>query len=387
MVSGESMANTCKYTYFYRVLQSTALSQDTHIIVASVHQRAFSETFIRHHVEYIPYQVSYAWGGYLGHSLNEETLLPSIVARLPWVGEKLLQDKWVKTIQQRGVKLVLAEYGPVGVHWLPICQRAGIPLLVYFHGFDATRAAIVKRYLLKYTELFTYASTIFVVSLPMKTKLLEWGAPAHKVVLNPCGADLNLFHSQERTETEPIVLSVGRFANTKRPDLAIKAFAKVLLTIPNSTLRMVGAGEMLAQCKQQVNDLKLNDKIHFLGVLTPTQVAHEMALARVFAQHSMTTPDGETEGAPVAIMEAGAAGLPVVSTLHAGIPEIVEHGKTGYLVPEGDVDGMAQYLTTLLQQPDLAKEMGQAASQRVAQHFSLEKNIRILTEQIQKQLP
>ena len=306
---------------------------------------------------------------------------------MPLVGEKLLQDKWVKTIQQRGIKLVLAEYGPVGVHWLPVCQRAGIPLLVYFHGFDATRGEVVKQYQLKYRELFAYASTIFVVSEPMKAKLIEWGAPEKKVVLNPCGADLSLFHSQERTHTEPILLSVGRFANTKRPDLVIKAFAQVLKTIPNATLRMVGKGEMLVHCKQLVNELKLNDNIHFIGVLTPTQVAHEMALARVFVQHSMTTPGGETEGAPVAIMEAGAAGLPVVSTLHAGIPEIVEHGKKGYLVPEGDVESMAKHLTKLLQQPDLAKEMGQAASQRVAQHFSLEKNIRILTEQIQKHLP
>ncbi len=313
-------------------------------------------------------------------------LLPSFIARLPYFGTKWLEDKWVDTIRKQNIKLVLAEYGPVGVHWLRVCKRAGIPLLVYFHGFDATRADVLSQYQLKYKELFDYASSIFVVSKPMKKKLFEWGAPDPKLVLNPCGVDLNLFKYHERSSTEHIVLSIGRFANTKRPDLVIKAFAKVLETIPNAILRMGGAGELLADCKRQVEQLQLTDRIHFLGVLTPMQVSQEMEMAQVFVQHSMTTTDGETEGTPVAIMEAGACGVPVVSTLHAGIPEIVEDGITGYLVAEGDVDGMASYITKLLLDAQLSKEMGLAAMKRITEHFSLDKNIRILTEQIEKHL-
>lgn len=381
------MANTFKYTYFYRVLQSRyILKHDTHIIVASVHRRAFSETFIRQHVANLPYTVSYAWGAYLGYGLNDKELLPSWIAKIPALGTNLLVDKWVKLIQQQCVKLVLAEYGPVGVHWLPVCQKAGIPLVVYFHGFDATRGTILKNYQLKYKELFQYTSKVIVVSKPMQQLLIDWGAPADKVVLNHCGADLSMFRYSTRKAENQTLLSVGRFANTKRPDLVIKAFAKVVEQVPTAQLRMAGAGKMLQECKALASQLKLNDKVHFIGVITPQQVAHEMHEANVFVQHSMTTPDGETEGAPVSIMEAGATGLPVVSTQHAGIPEIVEHAVTGYLVPEGDIDGMADYLIKLLQDPALAEKMGKAAHERITNHFSLEQNIRILTETIQKHL-
>lgn len=334
----------------------------------------------------LPYKVSYAWGAYLGHGLNDTELLPEWRARLPFVGEGNLQDKWVQTIKEQNVKLVLAEYGPVGMHWLPVCQKAGIPLLVYFHGFDATRGDILKQYQLKYNELFTFASSVFVVSEPMRKLLIGWGAPADKVVLNPCGADLSMFRYQQRDTNQQTILSVGRFATTKRPDIVIKAFAQVIKELPKVQLRMAGAGEMLKECKALVNQLGLNNQVHFIGVITSEQVVHEMHEANVFVQHSMTTPDGETEGAPVAIMEAGATGLPVVSTQHAGIPEIVEHEKTGYLVAEGDVDGMAQYLIKLLQDGLLAQQMGLAASQRITEYFSLEKNIRILTQTIEKHL-
>lgn len=302
------------------------------------------------------------------------------------LGNRLLEDKWVKTIKEQGVKMVLAEYGPVGVHWLNICKRAGIPLLVYFHGFDATRGTVLLDYQLKYRELFEFCSSIFVVSKPMQQLLMGWGAPADKVVLNPCGADLAMFTNTPTKEANQTILSVGRFANTKRPDLVIKAFAKVLEQVPNATLRMAGSGELLRECKDLVKALKLNHKVHFIGAITPQQVAHEMHEANVFVQHSMTTKDGETEGSPVSIMEAGATGLPVVSTLHAGIPEIVDLGVTGYLVPEGDVEAMAKYLIMLLQDSELAHKMGQAAHERVTKHFSLEQNIRILTETIEKHL-
>ncbi len=362
------------------------MKQDTHIIVASVHERAFSETFIHNHIEHLPYTVSHAWGAYLGYALNDDHLLPPFVARIPKVGDKLLLEKWANIIHLQNIKLVLAEYGPVAVHWLPVCQRAKIPLLVYFHGFDATRYNIIDEYRLKYRELFEYASCIFVVSQPMAKQLVNLGAPAEKLVLNPCGADLSMFRDRGQTRQANTVLSVGRFTETKRPDLTIQAFSQVLEKIPTATLHMVGDGDLQDDCIRLSRQLGIGERVKFLDVLPPAKVAEEMQQASVFVQHSMTTPDGETEGAPVAIMEAGASGLPVVSTRHAGIPEIVEHKETGYLVAEGDTEAMAAYIIKLLQDKPLAQQMGKAAAERVAQQFSLKKNLELLEQNIDKYL-
>jgi glycosyltransferase involved in cell wall biosynthesis len=101
-----------------------------------------------------------------------------------------------------------------------------------------------------------------------------------------------------------------------------------------------------------------------------------MRKARAFVQHSMQANDGDSEGTPLAILEAGASGLPVVSTRHAGIPDVVLDSDTGLLVEEGDVDGMAQCMIRLAESPKLALELGTAARERIAEDFTLDASIR-----------
>ncbi len=100
-----------------------------------------------------------------------------------------------------------------------------------------------------------------------------------------------------------------------------------------------------------------------------------MASADLFVQHSVTAPDGDTEGMPVAVMEAMAFGLPIVSTLHSGIPEAVEHGITGYLVEEHGTEGMAVRISELLSDPQLCRQMGKAGRERAVKLFDKDKSI------------
>ena len=104
-------------------------------------------------------------------------------------------------------------------------------------------------------------------------------------------------------------------------------------------------------------------------------VAEEMRRARLFAQHSVEAASGAMEGTPVAILEAGASGLPVVATYHGGIPDVVISNQTGLLVKERDVAGMAGQMLRLLRDPMLAAELGQAASVRVQKEFSSTRRI------------
>ncbi len=358
----------------------------SHIIIASVHRHQYSETFIRDHVNGVPYQVHYFYGGYLPSFIEGRGLLPHWLSPIYPLLAPLVQKGLVNYIKSQKIALVLAEYGPVGAHLLPVCKAAGVPLLVYFHGYDATRAAVVNKYAEEYKELFAGANGYFSVSHALTERLLKLGADAGKIVYNPCGAALERFPFSDVTHSEPVLLSVGRFADTKNPQATIRAFARVLDELPEARLRMAGAGAELEACQNLVKKLDITDSVDFLGVLTSEEVYAEMTTARAFVQHSVTTANGETEGSPVAIMEAGAAGLPVIATRHGGIKDIVQEGETGILVDEYDEEAMAQAMIRLLTDAELAARMGKAARQRVEQHFSLERNIRILTETIEKHL-
>src|SRR5439155_1881807 len=127
----------------------------------------------------------------------------------------------------------------------------------------------------------------------------------------------------------------------KAPYLTLLAFHKVLAQVPDARLTMVGDGDLLEACHQIAKSLSIDMRVDFVGQRQSADIANILKTARAFVQHSLQTSSGDSEGTPVAILEAGAAGIPVVSTRHAGIVDIVRDGETGYLVDERDIDSMA----------------------------------------------
>lgn len=138
---------------------------------------------------------------------------------------------------------------------------------------------------------------------------------------------------------------------------------------------MIGDGPLLDGCRRLARELQVERNVEFLGAQDHGTIQGEMRRARCFVQHSVVAPSGDSEGTPVAIIEASATGIPVVSTKHGGIPDVVVDGATGFLVDEGDVSGMAGHLTTLVDNPNLAREFGRAARRRAEEHFSVERRI------------
>jgi glycosyltransferase involved in cell wall biosynthesis len=142
---------------------------------------------------------------------------------------------------------------------------------------------------------------------------------------------------------------------------------------------MVGDGPLMLDAKKMVAKSDIADQVLFTGVLQPCEVAALMREARMFVQHSNVAPDGDSEGSPVAIMEAQLSGLPVVATFHAGIPEVVLQGITGFLVDEGDVNGMATAMAKLVLDPALAAKMGSLGHNRIIKNFTLDHHISSLS--------
>ena len=278
---------------------------------------------------------------------------------------------------------VLAEYGTAGVGAMAACRRAGIPLVVHFHGYDASQRDVLLENASTYPRLFEEAAAIVAVSRAMQQRLITMGAPSGKVYYNPYGVDCREFCGADPTKAAPSFVAVGRLTAKKAPETTLEAFAKVYRLWPTATLRIVGDGPLMTECRTRAGTLGIQDAVQFLGAQPPAVVREEMQRARCFVQHSVEASSGDSEGTPVAILEAGATGLPVVSTRHGGIPDVVIDGETGFLVDEDDVDGMAQCMLRLAEDPVLAGRLGDAARARIKSFFSMERSIAELWRIIQ----
>ena len=154
----------------------------------------------------------------------------------------------------------------------------------------------------------------------------------------------------------------------------ILAFARVASAIQDARLDIIGDGSLEGECRKLIESLDLTDRVTLHGARHSDFVLALLKEASVFAQHSVTAPDGDMEGLPVSVLEAMACGLPVVSTRHSGIPEAVEEGRTGLLVEEHDVEGMAEAILGLLKDPQRAAAMGRAGRERILSHFTRERS-------------
>jgi glycosyltransferase involved in cell wall biosynthesis len=294
-----------------------------------------------------------------------------------------LTTAYLKVFRHYRPDAVLAEYGPTGADLVDACHQAGIPLIVHFHGYDTSHRRNLDEMKDRYPVLFRGAAAIVAVSHAMRRALIELGAPAEKVHWNPYGVDCTAFEGATPAEAPPLFIAVGRFCEKKAPDLTLRAFAEVLRAFPDARLRMVGFGPLMDPSVQLAQDLGISDAVTIVGPCPPRVVQEEMRRARCFVQHSVVASDGDSEGTPVAILEAGASGLPVVSTRHAGITDVVIEGETGFLVEERDVPGMADRMLRLAVDPALAGQMGRAARSWIEAEFSIPKRVGNLWEIIQ----
>ena len=343
-------------------------------------QLSLTETFIRAHIDHLPGNVTAVHGQppqLDGRSILSGSLGARIVRAIRRNKEAVSDHEiaYERILRRSRADAVLAEYGISGVDTMHVCQRLQIPLIVHFHGYDACRKDVLTKYSERYRELFQLAHAVIAVSRAMREQLIALGAPAEKVYYNPYGVDCLAFEQSKPASAPPVFLAVGRFVQKKAPHLLLLSFAAVHREHPQAELRMIGDGPLIGVCRDLASALKIDEAIHFLGAQPHHVVRDEMLRARAFVQHSVVADDGDSEGTPNSLLEAGAGGLPVVSTRHAGIPDVVIHQETGLLVAERDIDGMAKHMKQLLIEPDQAATLGAAARRRIETYFRMEQSI------------
>lgn len=366
------------------------MSRPIRICIITTNKGAYSETFIRNHIRELPFEKSVLYGGQsaITNWDTDRPLVPSLVTKLlnktaPRQAVWLSTYRLARFLKRKKIRLVLAEFGPVGEHVLDACRQAKVPLVVHFHGDDAHAEAFLTRYG-RYQRLLTYAAAVVAVSQPMAAQLVSLGFPTAKVHRIPYGIDTAFFTPGNPETTKPHFVAVGRFVDKKAPHLTILAFSRALAQVPNATLTLIGTGPLLLSCKTLAKALQITEQVRFRGVCPPEEVRQTLHHARAFVMHSLTPETGNQEGTPLSILEASAMGLPVVSTRHAGIPEAVVDGKTGFLVDECDINGMADRMVALAQRPELAQQLGQAGRQHIQESYNLATQINKLADLIRR---
>lgn len=358
----------------------TRPSEEPRLCVVTGYEPSLSETFIRAHLEGLPAQTTLVCGWPL-KSGGRRVLSPfgrayhKTLRAFTGAGiARELTDSYVKVFRALRADAVLVEYGDTGAQVFEACRRAGIPLVVHFHGYDASVRSVLEEHRDLYPEMFRVACAVVAVSRAMQRKLISLGASPEKVHYNPCGIDLAEFSGAEPAQAPPVFLTVGRFVEKKAPQLTLAAFAELFASESRARLRMVGDGPLLEECRELATRLGVAGAVEFLGGRAHAEVRAEMRAARCFVQHSVEAANGDCEGTPVGILEAAASGLPVVATRHAGIPDVVVEGETGLLVEERDASGMAAHMLKLARDAELAGRMGRAARLHAVENFSMERS-------------
>lgn len=282
------------------------------------------------------------------------------------------------------IDAVLAEYGPTAVTVMDACEQARVPLVAQFHGYDAYRESLLESLGERYGRLFSSAGAIVGVSSHMCEKLHEMGAPKDRVFHNACGAEVSDRASADPIKAPPHFLMVGRLVEKKAPFVSLLAFSRIVNDIPEAELEVVGDGPLMAPCQQLCKALGIDDRVRFSGARPHGYVMSALSHARCFIQHSVRAPDGDMEGTPVGVLEAMGMGLPVVSTRHGGIRDIIQEGETGLLVDEYDAEGMASAMRQIAGSADYAAELGSRARQSVLANWTSEKSVGRLWDIIQK---
>lgn len=247
------------------------------------------------------------------------------------------------------------------------------PVVSIFHGYDVgvpAREASLSRY----DDLFSHGALCLTVNDFFRRMLIEAGAPEKKVAVHHMGIDPEAIPYQPRAwDNEPLeLISVARLTEKKGVEFALRGLALLSRSDPDLDwrYRVVGEGPLRENLEALASELGIAERVTFLGSLPHAEVKQRLRRAHGFVLPSVTASNGDVEGIPVALMEAMAAGLTVVSTYHSGIPELIQDGETGFLAPERDAASLASRLAWIARNPRQCEPIALAARRKVEADFN-----------------
>jgi glycosyltransferase involved in cell wall biosynthesis len=288
--------------------------------------------------------------------------------------EGFMHWRWMRDcyrlIKKEQVDVIQAHEFDAIIHGALVAKAAGVPMVATVHGkhyfWEKRRRRVAYRWVSTYARMVAVSEDLkgFIVE---QTGMSEDRVQVIYNGVDDAAADTSQVSQYRRDLGIPdddwVVGVVGNLYPVKGHTYLLDAIPQILQTCPNTTFLLIGRGELEVSLKTQAKTLGIENKVRFLGLRQ--DVPKLLALMDLFAMPSLS------EGLSIALLEAMAAGKPVVVTRVGGNPELVVEGRTGYLVPAQDAQALAQAMLALLGDPNQTRTFGARAKQLVQERFTL----------------
>ena len=257
-----------------------------------------------------------------------------------------------QTIKEFKPDVIHCQFGPQALKLIDNLDNTQIPVVIQFRGFDASSFLRKKAYVKRLREVLNRDNfySIFVAE-SLRQNLKNYNINVQNSMILHSGIDLTKFIVEKDKEHDTFTfLQVSSLGEKKGHEYTLKAFAKFLSAQQSKNFKLIltGDGKRKSSLIDLIEQLNIQKYVEFVGFVSPTEAKELMQNADIFVHHSITTKNGDQEGIPNALMEAMAMELPVLSSYHSGIPELVTDAINGYLVQEKDVDNYALRMADIM---------------------------------------
>ncbi|MEQ9505548.1 MAG: glycosyltransferase [Hyphomonas sp.] len=283
----------------------------------------------------------------------------------------LVSAKLEAELRSRAPVLVHASFGKSGAYALPLARKLGLPLVVTYYGGDATkhsntRNSLLRVYNRRRAALWREAALILPCSDFLRRELEAKGCPPEKMVVHHNTADADQFQPGEK---QKILLFAGRWTEKKGIDTLITALARLGPALKDWRVRLLGDGHLKAGLVAQLEAAGVTAELP--GWIPADEMPRHFAEAMIVCVPSKRAPSGDAEGLPLVCIEAMLSGCALAATRHAGIPECVRDGETGYLVDEDDAEALADRIGRMIGDVEATREMGRKGRAFALSDFNL----------------
>jgi colanic acid/amylovoran biosynthesis glycosyltransferase len=357
----------------------------------------FIKNQIESHIRYNPYIVFKEKsdrlydGGYADFDTNKYEILALSELNLRFKYLKKISSSDIeeieKFIKEKSIDILHLHYGTDAGLYKKLIDNCGIPSLISFYGYEVSSFpkmffGLGKHYLNH--RVFNTTAKITAMTEDMKNDLVKLGCNESKIIVHYHGVGGDVYYYPEReyrNRDKIILLIVSYLAPQKGHRFLIDSIKEIVNRgNRNFELRIIGTGELEKELKDYVRSNNLDYCIKFLGPMKAhsPEILNEYKNADIFAHPSVVPKNGDKEGIPGTVVEAMFCGLPVVSTYHAGIPYVIENGKTGLLVKEWDIKKLSDNIELLMTNVELRKNIGTNAMKYAMENLILSKKEAIL---------